>query len=47
MTIKNVDNITLAQFNTYGAKLDSRTILSEGRTFSPYTGERLSDYTIK
>lgn len=33
MTVKNINGITLAQINTYGAMLDNRTILTEGRYF--------------
>lgn len=33
MTIKDGDNTTLMQVNTYGAKLDERTIFTEGRYF--------------
>ena len=30
LTIKDIDGIILSQVNTYGAKLDERTILCEG-----------------
>lgn len=33
MTVKDVNGITLTQMNCYGAKLDERTILVEGRYF--------------
>ena len=33
MTIKDVDGVALAQINAYGIKLDSQTILCEGRYF--------------
>ena len=33
LTIKDIDGIILSQVNTYGAKLDERTILCEGRYF--------------
>ena len=33
MTIKNINGVILCQMNTYGAQLDTRTILAEGRYF--------------
>ena len=33
MTIKDITGLTLCQVNTYGCKIDERTIFSEGRYF--------------
>ena len=33
LTVKNLDGTILCQMMTYGVKLDSRTMIVEGRTF--------------
>lgn len=33
MTFKDINGVTLLQMNTYGAMVNARTIISEGRTF--------------